>query len=114
VLAECLASLTSLPISLVSELFMRLGIDESDPQVLVALFDLVLAHPERKALRAQVHAFLRTTARVDIYAFVVTSIPALRGDPLVGVLDELAGVPQGDARKRDALGQALALLPHPP
>jgi hypothetical protein len=113
VLAECLASLTSLPIQLVSELFMRLGTDGSDPQVLVALFDLVFAHPERQALLAQLHAFLRTTAQVDIYAFVVTSIAALRSDPLVAVLDELAREPQGAARKQEALGQALALLPHP-
>jgi len=114
VLAECLASLTSLPLLLVTELFMRLGTDESDPQVLVALFDLVFVHPEREALRGQVHAFLRTTGRLDIYAFVVTSIAALRGDPLVGLLDELAREPQSDPGKQDALRQALALLPPGP
>jgi len=111
VLAECLVSLTSLPVPLVAELFDRLGTDEAHPQVLIALFDLVLAHAEREALRARLLAFLRATELLDVHAFVVTSIAALRGDSLVSVLDELARTPQDDPGKRDALDRALALLP---
>jgi len=77
----------------------------------VALFDLVLAHPERQAFREEVLSFLRATALVEVYGFVVSSIVALRGDPLVGVLDDLAAGPQEDPRKTEVLREALRLLP---
>lgn len=113
VLAACLGGLASLPVPLVAELFDRYAEGDADGQVVLGLFDLVLAHPEREAFGERVIRFLRGTADLDVFRFVVTSIVARRGDPLVAALDDLADRPQSDLRKMEVLREALALLPSP-
>jgi hypothetical protein len=113
VLAACLGALTSLPAPLVTDLFEVYGREGMDVQATLGLFDLVLAHPEREAFRERILEFLRSTTDLDVYRFVVTSIVARRGDPLAGVLDDLADEPQRDPRKTQVLREAMALLRPP-
>lgn len=111
VLAECLRSLTVVPGSVARELVERHLHDESNEQVLLALFDLLLEHPDRRGTAGLVLDFLRTTSRIDLFRYVVTAIVAGRDPDLLDLVQELgAGFSPGTPRG-EILAEALALLP---
>jgi hypothetical protein len=105
VLAECLRGLSELPLSVLVRLLEEYR-EVTDEIVLLGLFDLVLAHPERPALTGFVYDFLRTTTLIDVYRVVVTSIVAQRDETFTAVLRQHAQSqppPDKAAILRDAL-----------
>ncbi|MBO0682912.1 MAG: hypothetical protein J2P45_07135 [Candidatus Dormibacteraeota bacterium] len=111
VLAECLRSLTVVPGSVARELAERHLHDDTNEQVLLALFDMLLEHPDRRAAADLVLDFLRTTSRMDLFRYVATAIVAGRDPDLIHLVQELgAGSPPGTPRG-EILAEALALLP---
>ena len=106
--AECLRGLTTLPGSLVTRLLEQYH-DETDPTVLVGLFDLLLGHPSRAAFAHFVSSYLDRTQSIDLYRFVVNSIVAGRDPTLIALLRRSDG-PATNSPKGKVLREALGLI----
>jgi hypothetical protein len=87
--AEALRSLVDLPASMVPFLIEQYH-EREDEQILLGLFDLLLAHPARAQWHDTIEDFLRTTRLLDLYALIVTQIVASRDESLIRMLRELA------------------------
>ncbi len=101
VLAECLRGLSELPLSLLLRLVDHYR-ETTDEIVLLGLFDMLLAHPERAAFTGFLREFLATTVLIDVYRVVVTSIVARRDEALISML-------RGEAKSQLAPPKAAIL-----
>jgi hypothetical protein len=111
VLAECLRGLSELPLSLVVRLLEEYR-EITDEIVLLGLFDMVLAHPERRALTGSVGDFLGRTTLTDVYRVVVTSIVAQRDETYITLLRQQAHSEPSPV-KAAILREALGLIEPP-
>ncbi len=107
VVGECLRNLTPLPSSLLPALVARYR-DSTDEIVLLGLFDLLLAHPDRARYDDVVLDFLRVTRLYNIYRYLVSAIVASRRDDLAVRLQTMA-TQEPDRLKAEILRDALAL-----
>jgi hypothetical protein len=105
VLGEALRSLVDLPASLVPLLIEQYR-ESQDEQVLLGLYDLLLAHPARAQWRDEIERFLRQTRMLDLYGLVVTQIVATRDEPLIALLRSLAA-DERDRTRYELLRHAL-------
>lgn len=103
--AEALRNLLHLPASLVP-LLIKEYVKSEDEQILLGLYDLLLAHPARAQWRHVIEDFLRTTRLMDLYALVVTQIVATRDEDLIAMLKELAAA-ETDRIRYELLQNAL-------
>jgi len=87
--SEALRNLVDLPSSLVS-LMIKEYVKSEDEQILLGLYDLLLAHPARAQWRYVIEDFLRSTRLMDLYALVVTQIVVTRDETLIAMLREMA------------------------
>lgn len=87
-LGETLRNLVDLPAALVDRLVDRYRGYE-DEQVLLGLFDLLLAHPERRRWQDEIVAFLETTDMLDLYGLIVMQVVASRDADLIAALRDL-------------------------
>lgn len=87
--AEALRNLVDLPASMVPFLIGQYA-ESEDEQILLGLYDLLLAHPDRAEWRGVIKEFLRHTHLLDLYGLVVTQIVASRDEELIAFLRELA------------------------
>lgn len=103
--AEALRNLANLPASLVP-LLIKEYVKSEDEQILLGLYDLLLAHPARAQWRGVIEHFLTTTRHMDLYALVVTQIVVTRDETLIAMLREMAaGAP--DRIRHELLQHAL-------
>jgi len=107
VVGECLRNLTPLPASLLPALVARYR-DNTDEIVLLGLFDLLLAHPDRARYDDVVLDFLRATRLYNIYRYLVSAIVASRREDLAARLQAM-GASEPDRLKAEILRDALAL-----
>jgi len=107
VVGECLRNLTPLPSSLLPALVARYR-DSTDEIVLLGLFDLLLAHPDRARYDDLVLDFLRATRLYNIYRYLVSAIVASRREDLAARLQAMEAV-EPDRLKAEILRDALAL-----
>jgi len=105
IIGEALRNLTELPVSMMPLLIERHR-DSEDEQVLLGLYDLLLAHPARAAWRDEIVDFLRTTPLLDLYGLVATQIVVTRDETLIGALRDLAEI-ERDPRRAELLAHAL-------
>lgn len=107
VIAECLRSLAAIPATLLPPLVERYRASEEEI-VLLGLFDLLLAHDARDDYTDFVFAFLRETAHLNIYRYLVSVLIAGRDAVLI---DRLAALVKGEhnMEKKAILRDALAL-----
>lgn len=84
-LGETLRNLVDLPATLVDRLVGQYR-DHEEEQVLLGLFDLLLAHPERQRWHDAVVAFLESTDLLDLYGMIVMQIVAGRDADLIAAL----------------------------
>lgn len=103
--SEALRNLVDLPASLVP-LLIKEYVKSEDEQILLGLFDLLLAHPARAQWRHVIEEFLRSTRMMDLYALVVTQIVVSRDDTLIGMLREMAAA-ETDRTRYELLQHAL-------
>jgi hypothetical protein len=87
--SEALRNLVDLPASLVP-LLVEAYHKSEDEQILLGLYDLLLAHPARAQWRHVIEHFLQTTRMMDLYALVVTQIVVTRDGDLIAMLREMA------------------------
>jgi hypothetical protein len=73
VTAEALRNLTGLPASMVPLLIAQHR-DSDDEQILLGLYDLLLAHRERALWRDEIVQFLRSTPLLDLYGLATICI----------------------------------------
>jgi len=102
---EALRNLAGLPASLVPLLIEAYRKSE-DEQLLLGLYDLLLAHPARAQWRPVIEEFLRTTRYLDLYGLVVTQIVVTRDEELIAMLREMAAE-ERDRTRYDLLQHAL-------
>ena len=107
VLAECLRSLTVLPASLLPPLVERYLTSE-DEIVLLGLFDLLLARPDRPDYQAHLLEYLRDTTLYNSYRYLITAIIASRDEPFIAALARLQTTDR-DREKQALLKEALEL-----
>lgn len=107
ILAESLRHLTRLPASLLPPLVERYSASQ-DEIVLLGLFDLLLARPDRHDYRPVLIAFLRTTALYSAYRYLVTAIVASRDADFIAALPPLLEI-ERDPQRAAILREALAL-----
>ena len=107
VTAEALRSLTTVPAALLPALVARYR-DSEDEIVLLGLFDLLLAHPNRAEFHRFIVEFLRTTRLHAIHRYLASAIVAARDATLIAELTAMEKV-ERDPQKREALHGALAL-----
>lgn len=112
VLAECLRGLPQLPLSLVLRIVEDYR-ETRDEIVLLGLFDMLLAHPQRTSLTGFVRDFLDATTLIDVYRVVVTSIVALRDEAFIALLRQEAQSQRAPV-KAAILADALRLVDPPP
>jgi len=105
IIGEALRNLTELPVSMMPLLIERHR-DSEDEQLLLGLYDLLLAHPARAAWRDEIVDFLRTTPLLDLYGLVATQIVVTRDETLIGALRDLAEI-ERDPRRAELLAHAL-------
>lgn len=91
VVAEALRNLTDLPASMVPLLIAQYR-ESEDEQILLGLFDLLLAHPDRAQWRDEIVHFLRSTSLIDLYGLVTMQIVASRDESLIRTLRDLVDV----------------------
>jgi len=89
VVGEALRALSDAPASVLSVLAESYA-RSPDEIVLVGLFDLLLARPDRQDFARLTARFLRQTGLLDVFRYLVTSIVAGRDPLLIGLLRELA------------------------
>lgn len=106
-IAEGLRSLVDLPASLLPLLIERYR-DSEDEQVVLGLFDLLLAHPTRDDWVDEIMAFFRSTTLMDLYGIIAIQVVASRSGPLIEALRELR-VTEFDRLRQGMLDQALEL-----
>ncbi|HET8625937.1 MAG TPA: hypothetical protein VFL91_00860 [Thermomicrobiales bacterium] len=107
VVAESLRSLTAVPASLLPALVERYR-ESEDEIVLLGLFDLLLAHAARDEYMAFVLDFLRATALLNIYRYLVSVLVAGREASLIAALETMAEE-EPNRDKAAILRDALAL-----
>lgn len=107
VVAECLRSLVPLPATLLPPLVERY-LAADDEIVLLGLFDLLLARPDRDAFRDDLLDFLRETRLHNSYRYLVSAIVASRDASFIAALATLQRA-ERDRQKLALLGEALAL-----
>jgi hypothetical protein len=107
VLAECLRNMTPLPASLLPPLVERYLASE-DEIVLLGLFDLLLARPDRADYRNHLLEFLRDTTLYNSYRYLITAIVASREAPFIAALAHLQAT-ERNREKRALLEEALQL-----
>lgn len=107
VVAESLRSLTTLPASLLPALVERYR-ESEDEIVLLGLFDLLLAHAARDEYMAFVLDFLRASALLNIYRYLVSILVASREAALIAALETMAEE-EPNPNKAAILRDALAL-----
>ncbi len=105
IIGEALRNLTGLPVSMMPLLIERHRKSE-DEQVLLGLYDLLLAHPARAAWHDEIVDFLRTTPLLDLYGLVATQIVVTRDEALIGALRDLAAT-EREPRRAQLLAHAL-------
>lgn len=105
IVGEALRSLVDLPASLVPMLIKEYA-KSDDEQLLLGLYDLLLAHPARAQWRPVIEEFLEKTRLMDLYALVVTQIVVSRDEALIEMLRELA-TEATDRIRYDLLQHAL-------
>jgi hypothetical protein len=105
--AECLRSLTTLPASLLPPLVERFIAGE-DEIVLLGLFDLLLARPDRADYLPPILDFLRETRLYNSYRYLISAIVASRDAAFIASLGPLLAA-EHDLQKRALLEEALAL-----
>ncbi len=103
--SEALRNLVDLPASLVPLLIKEYRKSE-DEQILLGLYDLLLAHPARAQWRSVIEDFLRNTRLMDLYALVVTQIVVTRDEDLIAMLKEMA-TETPDRTRHELLQHAL-------
>ena len=89
-LGEALRNLTDLPAEMVAFLIAAHG-GSDDEQVLLGLYDLLLAHPERARWASVIEGFLRSTRLLDLFGLVATQIVVTRDEALIAMLRRMAG-----------------------
>lgn len=107
VVGEALRNLVELRPELVDLLVARHR-ETDDSQVAVGLFDLLLNHRDRERWHDLVIGQVITTADLDVYGIIVTSIVASRDAHLIGALRALAR-DERDPQRRALLDHALEL-----
>lgn len=107
VIAEGLRSLAELADSLVPMLVDEY-IESDNEQILLGLFDLLLAHRTRDQWRDTIERWFRTTTVMDLYGVVALQIIGSRSEPLIGMLRDLR-TDELDPLRQQLLDQALAL-----
>lgn len=105
VIAEALRNLTDLPATMVPLLIAQHRASD-DEQILLGLYDLLLARRDRALWRDEIVHFLRSTPLLDLYGLVTMQIVASRDDALIRTLRDLAE-DERDPRRHDLLTLAL-------
>ncbi len=105
IIGEALRNLAGLPVSMMPLLIERHR-DSEDEQVLLGLYDLLLAHPARATWRDEIVDFLRTTRLLDLYGLVAMQIVVTRDETLIQALRDLAAT-ERDPRRAELLAHAL-------
>jgi hypothetical protein len=105
IMGEALRNLVDLPASLVPLLIEEYQ-ESEDEQILLGLYDLLLAHPARAQWQGVIEHFLRTTRLMDLYALIVAQIVAGRDEALIRMLRELEAEEQ-DRIRHELLRNAL-------
>lgn len=106
-IGEGLRHLDELPASMVPLLVDRYRESEDD-QVLLGLWDLLLAHPTRDEWKDELIRFFRTTTLMDLYGIIAIQVVASRSEVLITALRELASE-EFDPLRKGLLDQALEM-----
>ena len=106
-IAESLRNLADLPASMVPFLIGRYH-ESEDEQILLGLYDLLLAHPARAQWRYQLEHFLRHSRLLDLYGLIVMQVVVTRDPELIGMLREL----EAEEREPVRLGLLRQALEH--
>ncbi|NWJ48628.1 MAG: hypothetical protein HXX08_22440 [Chloroflexi bacterium] len=108
--AECLRSLTRLPVALVDLLVQKYGALGNEA-LLIGLFDLLLTHVEGSHFHPFLLNFLAVTRHYDLYRYLALGIVA--GDSEDLLKEMLAASKTGrDKRKTEILREVLLLYRH--
>lgn len=107
VIAEGLRNLVELPDELVSILVDQF-IENEDEQIILGLFDLLLAHRTRDNWVGTIETWFRTTTVMDLYGIIAMQIVASRSEVLIGMLRDLR-INEVDSLRLRLLDQALML-----
>jgi hypothetical protein len=107
VMGEVLRNLTELPGDLVPFL-IEAHAESDDEQVVLGLYDLLMAHPERDRWRPVIVGFLHETDLIDLFGIIAMQIVASRDDLLIAELREMASSPI-PRHKQQLLDHALEL-----
>jgi len=83
-IAETLRNLVDLPASLVPFLIGQYH-ESDDEQILLGLYDLLLAHPARSQWRHQVEKFMRKSCLLDLYGLIAMQVVVTRDPELIGM-----------------------------
>ena len=105
IIGEALRNLTGLPVVMMPLLIERHR-ESEDEQVLLGLYDLLLAHPARANWREEIVTFLRTTPLLDLYGLVATQIVVTRDETLIEALRDLTAT-EHEPRRAQLLAHAL-------
>lgn len=108
VLAEGLRNLVELQNELLPILVDRY-LDNDDEQIILGLFDLLLAHRSRDSWTSAIEHWFRTTTVMDLYGIVAIQMVASRSEPLITMLRNLREL-EIDAMRVSMLDQALELV----
>lgn len=105
IIGEALRNLTGLPVVMMP-LLIEQHRESEDEQVLLGLYDLLLAHPARANWREEIVDFLRTTPLLDLYGLVATQIVVTRDETLIEALRGLTAT-EHEPRRAELLAHAL-------
>ena len=108
VLAEGLRNLVELQDELLPILVDRY-LENDDEQIILGLFDLLLAHRNRDSWASEIEHWFRTTTVMDLYGIVAIQVVASRSEPLITMLRNLREL-EIDAMRVSMLDQALELV----
>ncbi|MCA9833212.1 MAG: hypothetical protein KC435_04655 [Thermomicrobiales bacterium] len=107
VVAEGLRNLVELPDELVPILVDQF-IENENEQIILGLFDLLLAHQTRDSWANTIEGWFRMTTVMDLYGIIAMQIVASRSDVLIGMLRDIRSE-EVDSLRRGLLDQALEL-----
>lgn len=105
--AECLRNLSGVPLSVLWPLVDRY-ITSPHEIVMLGLFELLLAHPERQVFLPLIVEFLRETRLMDLYRWLVSTALTSREPKLIAAIKALERE-ENDPRKLVILHDALSL-----
>ena len=108
VLAEGLRNLVDLHDDLLPILVDRY-INNEDEQIILGLFDLLLAHRTRDSWTNQIEQWFRDTTVMDLYGIVAIQLVASRSEPLITMLRTIRQF-EIDPMRAKMLDEALALV----